>query len=186
MSHVTSCSPQTVPTSNGSLRWCFSGKVRDWLDSFEDFPGSHWKSFADSSGCPAWQAVERVIRVILSSLHKKSTRPKRIDKFRDQEITGVAFNYDKGSETTTGFFLLGYDIGRKENLPVTEIQFFRVPNTTRFIVVAALNRLYTFHETLKLGEKPLLQNIFTLYYQKKLCSTRKWRLKTNFRSFVST
>ncbi|CAD7089837.1 unnamed protein product [Hermetia illucens] len=124
-------------------------------------------------------------------LNRKTSKPKRIDKFRDHEITAVGFNYENTSDTSTGSILIGtskglifetefgiesgekvthnnwkqvFDIGKGKHCPITGIQFFRAANTTRFIVlVTTVNRLYRFHEALKPDEKPVLQNIFSAY-----------------------
>lgn len=44
-------------------------------------------------------------------LHRKTTKPKRMEKFRDNEITAVAFNFENKSETTTGSILIGTSKG---------------------------------------------------------------------------
>lgn len=44
-------------------------------------------------------------------LHRKSNKPKKIEKFRDHEITAVAFNYNNQSETSTGSILIGTSKG---------------------------------------------------------------------------
>lgn len=44
-------------------------------------------------------------------LHRKSNKPKKIEKFRDHEITAVAFNHTNQSETTTGSILIGTSKG---------------------------------------------------------------------------
>lgn len=44
-------------------------------------------------------------------LHRKSTKPKKIEKFRDHEITAVAFNYTNKSETSTNQILIGTSKG---------------------------------------------------------------------------
>lgn len=44
-------------------------------------------------------------------LHQKSNKPKKIDKFRDHEITAVAFNYANPSEVSTGSILIGTSKG---------------------------------------------------------------------------
>lgn len=44
-------------------------------------------------------------------LHRKSNKPKKIEKFRDHEITAVAFNYTNQSETSTGSILIGTSKG---------------------------------------------------------------------------
>lgn len=44
-------------------------------------------------------------------LHKSQKRPKKMEKFRDHEITAVAFNYENNSEASTGPILLGTSKG---------------------------------------------------------------------------
>lgn len=44
-------------------------------------------------------------------LHRKSNKPKKIEKFRDHEITAVAFNHTNQSETSTGSILIGTSKG---------------------------------------------------------------------------
>uniref|UniRef100_A0A1B0DRJ0 Vacuolar protein sorting-associated protein 18 homolog n=1 Tax=Phlebotomus papatasi TaxID=29031 RepID=A0A1B0DRJ0_PHLPP len=123
-------------------------------------------------------------------LHRSQSKPKRIDKFRDHEITCVAFNYENDSETSTGAILLGtsrglifevelavesdkvvnnnwkqvFDIGRNENIPITGIEYFRVPSTNEYIVLASsLDRFYKFQETIKSDDRQPLQSIFNSY-----------------------
>lgn len=47
----------------------------------------------------------------LMYLHRSQKRPKKIDKFKDHEITAVAFNYENQSEASTGPILLGTSKG---------------------------------------------------------------------------
>lgn len=44
-------------------------------------------------------------------LHRRSNKPKKIEKFRDHEVTAVAFNYNNQSETSTGSILVGTSKG---------------------------------------------------------------------------
>lgn len=44
-------------------------------------------------------------------LNRRSNKPKKIDKFRDHEITAVGFNYNNQSETSTGSILIGTSKG---------------------------------------------------------------------------
>lgn len=44
-------------------------------------------------------------------LHRKSNKPKKIEKFRDHEITAVAFNHNNQSEISTGSILIGTSKG---------------------------------------------------------------------------
>lgn len=48
-----------------------------------------------------------------------------------------------------------FDIGKGEHCPITGIEFHKVPNTSRYIVlVSTVNRFYKFHENLRVDEKP--------------------------------
>lgn len=44
-------------------------------------------------------------------LHRKSNKPRKCDKFKDYEITAVAFNPNNASESTTGSILIGTSKG---------------------------------------------------------------------------
>lgn len=44
-------------------------------------------------------------------IHGNSTKVRRIEKFKDHEITSVAFNYEAGTESSTGPILLGTSKG---------------------------------------------------------------------------
>lgn len=44
-------------------------------------------------------------------LHRRSNKPKKIERFRDHEITAVAFNPNNQSESTTGSILIGTSKG---------------------------------------------------------------------------
>lgn len=44
-------------------------------------------------------------------LHRKSNKPKKCDKFKDYEITAVAFNHNNTSEASTGSILIGTSKG---------------------------------------------------------------------------
>lgn len=44
-------------------------------------------------------------------LHRRSNKPKKIERFRDHEITAVAFNPNNQSELTTGSILVGTSKG---------------------------------------------------------------------------
>ena len=44
-------------------------------------------------------------------IHRKTNKPKKIEKFKDHEITAVAFNFENTSETSTGSILIGTSRG---------------------------------------------------------------------------
>lgn len=44
-------------------------------------------------------------------LHRRSKKPRKIEKFRDHEITAVGFNYNNQSEFMTGSILIGTSKG---------------------------------------------------------------------------
>lgn len=58
-----------------------------------------------------------------------------------------------------------FDIGRGESCPIIGIEFHKAPGTLRYIIiVATLERLFTFHEVLRPEDKPpMLQNVFNSY-----------------------
>jgi vacuolar protein sorting-associated protein 18 len=59
-----------------------------------------------------------------------------------------------------------FDIGRGETAPITGIGFFKSPNTNCYIIlIATIDRLYKFHETLYAQDNryPPLQTVFTNY-----------------------
>ncbi|KAH8273508.1 hypothetical protein KR018_008628, partial [Drosophila ironensis] len=126
---------------------------------------------------------------------------RRIEKFKDHEITAVAFNPYHGSDSTTGPILLGtsrglifetelspaanahiqrkqvYDLGLgRTKYPITGLKLLRVPNSTRFIVVAtSAECIYTFQDTLRAEERGL-QAIFVKFVngeQEPHCEERK-------------
>lgn len=47
----------------------------------------------------------------LMYLHRTQKRPKKIDRFKDHEVTAVAFNYENQSVATTSPILLGTSKG---------------------------------------------------------------------------
>lgn len=47
----------------------------------------------------------------LMYLHRTQKRPKKMDKFKDHEVTAVAFNHENSSTATTGPILLGTSKG---------------------------------------------------------------------------
>lgn len=44
-------------------------------------------------------------------LNQKSNKPKKIEKFKDHEVTAVAFNYENKLDSTTGSILIGTSRG---------------------------------------------------------------------------
>lgn len=44
-------------------------------------------------------------------LNRKTNKPKKIEKFKDHEVTAVAFNYENKLESTTGSILIGTSRG---------------------------------------------------------------------------
>lgn len=67
--------------------------------------------FLDPLGNHLLIALSNGLSAELLYLHRKTNKPKRIDKFRDHEITAVAFNNDNELETTTGSMLIGTSKG---------------------------------------------------------------------------
>ncbi|XP_076620663.1 vacuolar protein sorting-associated protein 18 dor [Colletes latitarsis] len=128
-------------------------------------------------------------------LHRKTTKLKQAGKFKGHEITAVGWNFSNTSETTTGPILLGtskglifeteigldgdkifntcleqywrqvFDIGENSKPPITGLEFHRVPNTDKYIIiVTTLIRIYQYIGSVQnADEKPLLQQVFNKY-----------------------
>lgn len=67
------------------------------------------------------------------------------------------------------FFSKVFDIGRASNIPITGVEFHRVPNNdTVFIIVTTLDRFYEFlGSASNTDERPFLQQIFNNYLNKE-------------------
>uniref|UniRef100_W8B004 Vacuolar protein sorting-associated protein 18 homolog n=1 Tax=Ceratitis capitata TaxID=7213 RepID=W8B004_CERCA len=121
-------------------------------------------------------------------IHGNGPKVRRVEKFKDHEITAVAFNRYMGTETSTGAILLGtsrglifetelsqdgssplqrkqvYDLGLgRTKYPITGLELLRLPNTNKYMVIATTpDRIYTFQENLKPDDRSL-QFIFANY-----------------------
>ncbi|XP_036319300.1 LOW QUALITY PROTEIN: vacuolar protein sorting-associated protein 18 homolog [Rhagoletis pomonella] len=121
-------------------------------------------------------------------IHANGPKVRRVEKFKDHEITSVAFNRYMGTESSTGPILLGtsrglifetelvqdglsplyrkqvYDLGLgRTKYPITGLELLRLPNTNRFMVIAtAPDCIYTFQENCKSDDRSL-QFIFANY-----------------------
>ncbi|XP_017851763.1 vacuolar protein sorting-associated protein 18 homolog [Drosophila busckii] len=107
---------------------------------------------------------------------------RRIEKFKDHEITAVAFNTYYGDETTTGTILFGTsrglifetELGASIDMPrkqlydlcqsrITGLEILRVPNSNRWIVVASTpDGIHAFQDVLRPEERSL-HSIFSSY-----------------------
>lgn len=126
-------------------------------------------------------------------------KERRIERFKDHEITAVAFNTYHANSSSTGSILLGTSRGlifetelrpstdtqRKQlcdvgfgqlRYPINGIEILRVPNSNRWIVVAVTpDSIYSFQETLKTDDRSL-QSIFMSYVnegRKPYCEKQK-------------
>ncbi|KAJ8923177.1 hypothetical protein NQ315_001731 [Exocentrus adspersus] len=126
-------------------------------------------------------------------LSRKSDKLKTTTKFHGNEFTAVAWDLlncldgtgpillgtSKGlifeTEIVTEgdkFFSSGleqywrqvFDIGKGTNIPITGLEYYRVPNTDKYIIFATTpSRLYYFAGRTDSEEKPLLQQVFNRY-----------------------
>lgn len=123
-------------------------------------------------------------------IQRSTKKVKMMTRFKDCQVTAIAWNWDYKSESTSGWILVGNNKGEifeaemtlegekyaglrpifqvgegSDRKTITGIKFFRAPGTNNFIViVTTLDRLYRFHETVK--EDPKLtkaQQIFIPY-----------------------
>lgn len=81
----------------------------------ERYPGLRVSNlFVDPTGNHLFIALTTTVSGIVPELiylHRKSNKPKKVEKFRDHEITAVAFNHMNKSETSTGSILIGTSKG---------------------------------------------------------------------------
>lgn len=57
-----------------------------------------------------------------------------------------------------------FDIGKGTNTPIKGLEFFRLPNTTKYVIfIATPSKLYYFCGATEPDEKPLLQQVFNRY-----------------------
>ncbi|XP_030378216.1 vacuolar protein sorting-associated protein 18 homolog [Scaptodrosophila lebanonensis] len=144
-------------------------------------------------------------------VHANGPKPRRIEKFKEHEITAVAFNTYDGNESTTGPILLGtsrgiifetelglnsdtqrrqlYDLGLGlAKYPITGLELLRVPNSSRYIVVATTpDCIYTFQETLRPDERSL-NAIFSGYVtsmKEPHCEERKTDINCSLLRFFA-
>ncbi|XP_050332162.1 vacuolar protein sorting-associated protein 18 homolog [Bactrocera neohumeralis] len=121
-------------------------------------------------------------------IHGNGPKVRRVEKFKDHEITAVAFNRYMGTESSTGPILLGtsrglifetelvqdgfsplqrkqvYDLGLgRTKYPINGLELLRLPNTNKYMVIATTpDCIYTFQESLKPDDRSL-QFIFANY-----------------------
>ncbi|GBP98459.1 Vacuolar protein sorting-associated protein 18 homolog [Eumeta japonica] len=129
-------------------------------------PQQYSGEFMHLTVCKNWlvcllQASEPSTQVILLRFFlPRHTTGRRIEKFKDHEITAVAFNKDYGTESSTGPILLGtskglifetelnldaekpsyrkqvYDLGLgRPKYPITGLEFNKLPNTSQYILI---------------------------------------------------
>lgn len=81
----------------------------------EKYPGLRVSNlFLDPTGSHLFIALATKAAGIVPELlylHSKTHRPKKVEKFRDHEITAIAFNHMNESETSTGSILIGTSKG---------------------------------------------------------------------------
>ncbi|XP_066588166.1 vacuolar protein sorting-associated protein 18 homolog [Prorops nasuta] len=131
-------------------------------------------------------------------VHKQSNKLKHAGKFKGHEITAVGWNFTSTSKTTSGPILLGtskglifetelafdgdkifntgleqywhkvFDIGKNNNTPITGLEFHRIPNSDRYLIILTTRTcLYQFIDIVSNPEeKPLLQQVFNKYLNK--------------------
>lgn len=147
--------------------------------------------FLDPLGCHLFISITNKTNSELLYVYGKNntTRPKKLDKIKNLEITAIGFNIENTSENKTDLILFGtrtgliietdiiaegdkvnqntykevFDLGRGESCPITGIEFYKI-NSTYVVLVTTIERLYKFYETVEQDEKNFsLQNIFNPY-----------------------
>lgn len=145
--------------------------------------------FLDPLGCHLLISITTKNTSEFLYLHRKSTRPKKLEKFKNFEITAVGFNVENQNENRTSSILLGtshglifeteiiadgdkvslnnykqvFHVGGGENCLITGIEFYKI-KSTYVILVTTIDRIYKFFGIIEQDDKSfLLQNIFNPY-----------------------
>ncbi|KAH8366537.1 hypothetical protein KR084_000982 [Drosophila pseudotakahashii] len=193
--------PRAIPPGEAALEKYLSGSGYKITRMFLDPTGHHLIIALVPKSASAGVSPDFLYIHCLESPQAQQLKVRRIEKFKDHEITAVAFNPYHGSESTTGSILLGtsrglifetelnpaadghvqrkqlYDLGLgRQKYPITGLKLLRVPNSSRYIIVVTSPEcIYTFQETLKPEERSL-QSIFAGYVsgvQEPHCEERK-------------
>ncbi|XP_016939346.1 vacuolar protein sorting-associated protein 18 homolog [Drosophila suzukii] len=193
--------PRAIPPGEAALEKYTSGSGYKITRMFLDPTGHHLIIALVPKSATAGVSPDFLYIHCLESPQAQQVKVRRIEKFKDHEITAVAFNPYHGNESTTGSILLGtsrglifetelnpaadghvqrkqlYDLGLgRPKYPITGLKLLRVPNSSRYIIVATSPEcIYTFQETLKTEERSM-QAIFAGYVsgvQEPHCEERK-------------
>ncbi|XP_022227330.2 vacuolar protein sorting-associated protein 18 homolog isoform X1 [Drosophila obscura] len=193
--------PRAIPPGEVALERYLSGSGYKITKIFLDHTGHHLVISVVPKSTSAGVSADFLYINSTESSTAQQLKVRRIEKFKDHEITAVAFNPYYGNESTTGPILLGtsrglvfetelsptsdshtqrkqlYDLGLgRPKYPITGLKLLRVPNSSRYIVVVTSPEcIYTFQETLK-PEERTLQPIFAGYVngvQEPHCEERK-------------
>ncbi|XP_017134048.1 vacuolar protein sorting-associated protein 18 homolog [Drosophila elegans] len=180
--------PRAIPPGEVTLEKYLSGSGYKITRVFLDPTGHHLIIALVPKSASAGVSPDFLYIHCLESPQAQQLKVRRIEKFKDHEITAVAFNPYHGNESTTGPILLGtsrglifetelsaaadghvqrkqlYDLGLgRSKYPITGLKLLRVPNSSRYIIlVTSPECIYTFQETLKAEERSL-QPIFAGY-----------------------
>ncbi|KMZ07689.1 vacuolar protein sorting-associated protein 18 homolog [Drosophila simulans] len=193
--------PRAIPPGEAVLEKYLSGSGYKITRMFLDPTGHHIIIALVPKSATAGVSPDFLYIHCLESPQAQQLKVRRIEKFKDHEITAVAFNPYHGNESSTGPILLGtsrglifetelnpaadghvqrkqlYDLGLgRPKYPITGLKLLRVPNSSRYIIVVTSPEcIYTFQETLKAEERSL-QAIFAGYVsgvQEPHCEERK-------------
>ncbi|XP_017062924.1 vacuolar protein sorting-associated protein 18 homolog [Drosophila eugracilis] len=193
--------PRAIPPGEVALEKYLSGSGYKITRMFLDPTGHHLIIALVPRSASSGVSPDFLYIHCLESPQAQQLKVRRIEKFKDHEITAVAFNPYHGSESTTGPILLGtsrglifetelspaldghvqrkqlYDLGLgRPKYTITGLKLLRVPNSNRYIIVVTSPEcIYTFQETLKAEERSL-QSIFAGYVsgvQEPHCEERK-------------
>ncbi|KAH8420302.1 hypothetical protein KR009_009003 [Drosophila setifemur] len=181
--------PRAIPPGQVALDKYLSGTGYKITRIFLDPTGHHLIVALVPKSAAAGVSPDFLYVFCTESPQAQQLKVRRIEKFKDHEITAVAFNPYHGSESTTGSILLGtsrglifetelslapdshvqrrqlYDFGLgRSKYPITGLKLLHVPNSTRYIVVVTSPEcIYSFQETLRRPEERSLQPLFANY-----------------------
>ncbi|XP_023014330.1 vacuolar protein sorting-associated protein 18 dor isoform X2 [Leptinotarsa decemlineata] len=79
-------------------------------------------------------------------------------------LEGDKFFTSSFSSSLEQYWRQVFDIGKGTNTPITGLEYYRIPSTDKYVIIAATpSRLYFFSGGANIEEKPVLQQVFNKY-----------------------
>ncbi|KAH8275888.1 hypothetical protein KR026_000904 [Drosophila bipectinata] len=206
--------PRAIPPGEAALDKYLSGTGYKITRIFLDPTGHHLIVSLVPKSAGSGVSPDFLYVHCTQTAQAQTLKVRRIEKFKDHEITAVAFNPFNGNDNTTGSILLGtsrglifetelspagegsipkkqvYDLGLgRLKYPITGLRLLRASIGRQYmVVVTSPECIYAFKETLRVDERSL-NPIFANYVsgvQEPHCEERKTDLTYSQLRFYAT